>query len=481
MRGAATDLSREERSSRMFAMGIALSSVEMLPKEVRKKNGKKPSKAESKRIDEEKKRQFVESVRKEDQRTRKNLSEALGSLNKRMNVFDSIIGQYDGENESAVDIATVSTPVSTFSEEEAAGDDYLNDKDLRIPLKGEPGYGEYEEVKAVIPTHSPQRFNKLYEPKYIPKLEDGDNIDEILSRKSHVYHIRLDFWSELDLNRLKYVYGFSNHSYGKVPIFLEMIVPGSATPYELINTILSSWEWDNSHSYRLSSNTGLGLNRSPFPDAARHYEAEAFSKAPKIPCLGAFFLNKFSRLLVEYDLEGNHWQWEGSVTEVELDRKLDHIIVSAQGGGVPCQYAHQLMERYIMRSPEALTPPRQPAGGITTAGGGTGSDGLEVLEVQMQSAGLSLEESHRYHDVQGKYYESAKDHVDEILLQRYSGGRAMNEARKEEMLVQRFRGKRIKESGKLEVLVRAEQSKDTIQHEGRMRAAARHVSQGLAY
>ena len=125
MRGAATDLSREERSSRMFAMGIALSSVEMLPKEVRKKNGKKPSKAESKRIDEKKKRQFVESVRKEHQRTRKNLSEALGSLNERMNVFDSIIGQYDGENESAVDIATVSTPVSTFSEEEAAGDDYL--------------------------------------------------------------------------------------------------------------------------------------------------------------------------------------------------------------------------------------------------------------------------------------------------------------------------------------------------------------------
>ena len=38
MRGAATDLSREERSSRMFAMGIALSSVEMLPKEVRKKD-----------------------------------------------------------------------------------------------------------------------------------------------------------------------------------------------------------------------------------------------------------------------------------------------------------------------------------------------------------------------------------------------------------------------------------------------------------
>lgn len=468
----ASHLSREERFFRMSALGIALSSVEVLPKEVRKKS-RKPSRAELKRIDEKKKQEFISSNRLEDQKTRKNLGEALGNLSERMNVFDAIIGQYDEENESSmVDIATVSTPVSTFSEEEAEGNDYLNDKDLRLPLKGEPGYGKYEEAKAVIPAHSPQRFNKLYEPKYIPKLEDGDNVEEIHSRKSHVYHIRLDFWSELDINRLKYVYGFSNHSYGKEPIFLEMVVPGSATPYELVNTILSSWEWDNSHAYRLSSNTGLGLNRTPFPDAARHYEAEAFRKAAKIPCLAAFFLNKFSRLLVEYDLEGNHWQWEGTVTEVELDRKLDHIIVAAQGGGTPCQYAHQLMERYIMRSPDALTPPRPPRGG-----GGGGSAEKEVQRL----AGLSLDESHRYHDVDGKYYESTKDHVDGILLKRYAGGADLIKARKEEQMVQRFQGRQGREKSQANALKQAGALKQTIQHDGRMRAAARHVSEGLAF
>ena len=203
--------------------------------------------------------------------------------------------------------------------------------------------------------------------------------------------MRIDFFELEEVRRFQGYHSFTQHDYGKQPIYLELLVPGQCTPHDLINTILKAWNWENSHVYRFSSNTGTGGIRDPLPDQQRHYEAVAFTKDKNVPSLDAFCLKQFSPVLIEYDLynEGNHWKWQGTISEVEKDSKQDHVIVKERGGHQPCQYAYQLLQRYL-----------DPLGT---------SNSPEHKET----------EQHRMHDDKGKYYSSTKDKVNDLLLSRY--------------------------------------------------------------
>ena len=440
-------LSRVERTNAMSAIGVALGAISMLPdnRVTEKQRAKKEAKQQA--IISKRKRQTKvrEGLLKEQQRTKKEqvaVISTIKDLNSRLSVFDQMLRDRPKSPSTELgSFGSVSTPESTDEE----------DSEIEV----ERGV----ERREMVPAHSPQRFRHLYEETKTPTLEEYERAQKdqrhddgpLEPKRGNVYHMRIDFFEQEEVARLQSYHGFSQHDYGKRPIFLELLVPGRSSPYELINAILQAWEWENSHVYRFSSNTGVGMTREPLPDQQRHYEAEAFTKNKSIPRLDAFCLKQFSPVLVEYDInpEGNHWKWHGMISEVETSSKLDHIVIREKGGHQPCQYAYQLVERYI--SP---------------------LEGSSEHE-RKKNAGDVIIEPHRMHDEKGKYHRSTKDKLNHILLGRYKD--------KDVFGIKEGSHYHRQRSGIAKLNVGGEAERLRHIHDARMKARGSGLSSGLAY
>ena len=416
-------LNRPERTHAMSAIGVALGAVSMLPinRVAEQQRARTEAKQQAMISKRNKQRKVIEGLLKEKQRTKKEqmaVSSTIKTLSSRLSVFDQMLRDRPA--------SPVSTDLDSFGS--------ISTLELSDQEESET---EGEKRGERVPAHSPQRFRHIYEEPKTPTLVEYEKYDAMVPRRSNVYHMRIDFFEQEEVKRFQGYHGFSQHDYGKKPIFLELLVPGQCTPFELINAILKAWKWENSHIYRFSSNTGKGLTRDPLPDQQRHYEAEAFTKHKNIPCLDAF-CEKFSSVLIEYDIckEGNHWKWHGTIGEVESNSKLDHVVIQERGGHFPCQYAYQLIQRYIAPLEGSL---------IVKKGEGENEDGVI--------------EEHRVHDVAGKYYKSTRDKLNHLLLQRYKD-----------------KDIKIRESPWWRMLKRLHHLHDT-----RMKSRGSGLSSGLAY
>ena len=445
----------------MKSVGIALGALSMLPDQrvADKERVKKEKRKNEIALKKKQQVKVKEGLSKEQEiikRERIRVGNTINDLNSRLSVFDEMLLKRSAspvrEVESVASPLSYSSPEQSESEEEDAQESEILTKQVDTNK---------------LPAHSPQRFRHIYEKERIPTITEYEQAHHVLKdREKLVYHMRLDFWKNDEVRRLQGYCGFTDHQYGKEQIYLELQVPALSTPYDLINAILKAWNWDNSHVYRFSSNTGNGSNlRKPLPDSQRHYEAEAFYKDRDIPHLDAFCLKQFSDFLIEYDPDtGNHWSWEGTVKEVEKGSHLDHVVVRERGGPLPCQYAYQLMERYI-------DPPVH----------GYGSS----EEKDSTSGGKS--NLHSGHDVGGKYYQATKERLNKILLSRYKDAPHDHPHLHHGKVTKRAARNNGEEEGEGEdsesESERREQARQALyhMHDGRMKARGRCVSSGLAY
>lgn len=257
---------------------------------------------------------------------------------------------------------------------------------------------------------SPQKkaFMKLYEihePKYL----------NIKDREYHSYKIRVDFWSPMDIERMR-PYHNQAHEYGKHPIFVILSVPDICTPYDLINSILKAWKWSNSHSYRLSCD-------------GKCYEAAAFKKDANCPLLKELRIPLGGLLQIEYDLSHDHWQWYGQVMDVEITTvKRTQIRLLQSSIDVPIQYLSDFKDKYLIKAspPKAPQPlPFNKKSSMKPVPASIGSDirHLRNPEGDLESIDLSQNrDPSRWNDHDGRYYESSKSKMNRILLSFYKEG-----------------------------------------------------------
>ena len=419
--------SRSKRAAKLGQrLGIQFS---MKPSSFMKKDEKEDQKLKKKQqqtvaIVAQKKREETARHTQEKVQKAKDILSSFDKMRQKLNDFDALL------NAKPTNVfkhrGTISNDSGNNNDNEEDNAVYLetleeitkqkSDKSIQIKGDGNKDLSNENNVGSEIHVAftSPQKeaFMKLYEI-HEPKLLS------IKKEEYHSYKIRVDFWSPMDIERMR-PYHNQAHEYGKHPIFVILSVPDICTPYDFINSILKAWRWNNSHSYRLSCD-------------GKCYEAAAFRQDANCPSLKELRIPLGGLLKIEYDLSHDHWQWYGQVMDVEITTmKRTDIRILESSMDVPIQYLSDFKDKYLMKASPPRPPQLLPYYKKSSMKPLSASIGSEIRHLRNPEGDLETidliqnKDPARWNDHNGKYYESSKSKMNRILLSFYKEGESID-------------------------------------------------------
>jgi len=230
---------------------------------------------------------------------------------------------------------------------------------------------------------------------------------------AHTYEIRVAFWSDGELRRMR-SYNQSPLRYGIEPASIDLFVPETANPREMLAAVLSHWQWDNLHSFRF-----VGASAGSDGRSGQCYEGKASESVPDpaAPAMSQFGLYTGAQCLMTYDLSGDNWQWVCTCLKVHVSSDIritplsQKVSLVRQCGLLPAQYLWQFDKRFSNYSSklEAI----EDSSRITSDAKGTKATGRDCVEEWRQHEHMA------WYDENGKYFESTLAKVVQIFRERY--------------------------------------------------------------
>lgn len=269
--------------------------------------------------------------------------------------------------------------------------------------------------KAELRVSSPQRarhqavlYNQPYEGRAPPPM-------------THTYQIRVSFWSDEELKRMQ-SYSPSPLRYGMEPSFIDLLVPESANPRDMLVAVLNHWQWDSLHAFRF-----VGASAGASGRTGTCYEGKAYLPDPAAPALNKFGLYTGAQCLLIYDLSGDNWRWLCTCLKVHVISDIrttplsQRVTLVGQQGVLPAQYLWQFEKRfanvYCSKLNDIEDVGHTKSDGKRTEVAGREGEGVPVPE-RKEDAPVEQMASYGY-DKSGKYFGTTLAKVVQIYIERY--------------------------------------------------------------
>jgi len=240
--------------------------------------------------------------------------------------------------------------------------------------------------------------------------------------KATTYEIRVSFWSAEELQRMS-SYLQSPLRYGIDPAFVDLFVPETANPREMLAVVLSRWRWDNLHAFRF-----VGASAGTDGRRGRCYEGKAAVPDPAAPAMSQFGLYTGAQCFLTYDPSGDNWQWMCTCLKVHVSSDIRiaptapvKITLVQQCGELPAQYLWQFEQRFGSFSSKfnSLEDSSRAISADKSARGLARENVVAERKQTQDATRVEPLEHHAWYDENGKYFESTLAKVVQIFRERY--------------------------------------------------------------